>query len=329
MKSLHQKKKLKIILAGNNRAAINVLDFLLTQKIALVKHMVVVPYRKKVHSWHDSLYDFAKSKKLKLVFHPRDINHPSFIAKIKKFAPDYIISVYYDQIFSKELINIPKYGCINIHPSLLPHYRGVSPLIWAIINGEKETGVTIHYINEEIDKGDIISQERIKISPSDTGYTLHLKAADKIKTMFIKLFRKLIENPKPKGRKQRGIGSYYSKKSPQKNLINWSDSATNIHNIVRALTKPLPGAYTYFNYRKCYIWQTKLFNTKIPISSKINPGTLYFFPHKRKLLVMTNKNFLEIKKISYNNKEYSGLEFYQQIVKKSNQNFFTSKNVRP
>ena len=112
------------------------------------------------------------------VFSPEDINHPIWIQKIKKFAPDILFSFYYRNMVTSEILDIPPSGCLNLHGSLLPKYRGRCPINWVLVNGETETGVTLHYMTPRADDGDIVCQKKIPISDTDTARTLHDKAAN-------------------------------------------------------------------------------------------------------------------------------------------------------
>lgn len=106
------------------------------------------------------------------VYEPADVNAPAFLDTLRDLSPDLIISVSTPQIFRDDLIELPAYGCINVHSSLLPNYRGILPTFWVLANGEQETGVTVHYISKDIDEGDIILQEKVPIAPEETLHSL-------------------------------------------------------------------------------------------------------------------------------------------------------------
>lgn len=106
------------------------------------------------------------------LYEPHDVNDPGFLDRLRELSPDLIVSVSPPQVFRESLIELPALGCINVHSSLLPKYRGVLPTFWALANGEQETGVTVHYISRKIDQGEIILQKRVKISPEETLHSL-------------------------------------------------------------------------------------------------------------------------------------------------------------
>ncbi len=300
---------MKIVLLGNNKAAINVLSILLKRDDDL---LIFTPYKKKIHSWHDSLYDYAISKGITETYNSKDINSPPCVDKIKRFQPDYLISVYYDQIIKDDIISSPKKCCINIHPSLLPKYAGTSPLIWAIINGEEKTGVTIHQLMRKVDMGDVFMQEEIPITPDNTGYNLHLETADKVKEMFehfILNIGELIDNAKP----QIGKRTYYSYKHPRKNHITGHDSAKNINNIVRALTQPLPGAYMMYQEKNLYLWDCSIVKD-IRHREKTSIGDLFTSPNKKHLYVKCLDGFIEIENLNYYESDMTGKEFIKRFL---------------
>ena len=169
------------------------------------------------------------------------------IDDIAELQPDYILSVYYRKIFPKKLLSIPKDGCINIHPSMLPEYRGPVPTAWAIMNGETEFGITLHLMDEGIDTGDILVQEIFEIGEEETGYELYTRGMDLGAKMLDKhiedvLYGRVIATP------QKGIGSYYGKLKG-KHTINWRDKAENIKNMIRIHAFPYNSAETIlFNH---------------------------------------------------------------------------------
>lgn len=127
--------------------------------------------------WFQSVAELAANQNI-LVFAPNNINHPIWVRRIKEIKPDIIFSFHYRRNVSQEILNIPPNGCISLRASLLPKYRGKCPINWVLVNGEKETGVTLHYLTTNLDDGDIVCQEKIEISDTDTAKSLHEKAAE-------------------------------------------------------------------------------------------------------------------------------------------------------
>ncbi len=206
--------------------------------------------------WFGSVAELAASKGIP-VFAPEDINHPLWVSKIKKMKPDVIFSFYYRDMVKKAILDIPSKGCINLHGSLLPKYRGRVPINWAIINGEKETGVTLHYMVEKADAGDIIAQEKVKIDDKDTAKTLHDKCVVAAEKMLAKALP-TIKTGKVKAVKQdEAKATCFGGRGPEDGEIDWSKSATEVRNLIRSVTRPYPGAYSFIGDRKVIIWEAK------------------------------------------------------------------------
>ena len=219
--------------------------------------------------WFESVAELASQKGLPL-YAPDDINHPLWIAKIGKMKPDFIFSFYYRNMIGKELLSIPAKGCINLHGSLLPKYRGRCPINWAVINGEKETGVTFHYMTEKPDTGDILAQEKFPIGPNDTARDVHenaAKAAAKLlRAALPKLKKGLLKGVKQDEKK----ATYFGGRKPADGLIDWSRSASEIRNLVRGVMRPYPGAFSYLGEKKYLFWEV----AEAKNAQKAFPGTV-------------------------------------------------------
>ena len=180
------------------------------------------------------------------ILQPSKMRDEEIISEIKKINPDLIVVVAYGKIIPKEIIEIPKYGIINVHSSLLPKYRGASPIHSAVINGDKETGVSIMYIEETLDSGDVILKEYCTIEEEDTLGTLH----DKLKKIGAKGLEKaidLIESGKVIAEKQdESLVTFVKPISKEQEIIDWSDTKENIYNKIRGLN-PFPGALSYYD----------------------------------------------------------------------------------
>ncbi len=191
-------------------------------------------------AWNYSLAAFAKEKELPIL---KRID----LTQIKRLAPDYIISIQYDKILKKELITIPKVGCINLHFSPLPTGRGCRPIPWAIINAEK-AGVTLHWIDEGVDTGPIISQLSWDVEASDTAYSLYMKAVQKGEELFKQSLAKLVSKKLPSKKQGKSGVSYYTAKTLLPQWIDWSASGEKISSVIRANDFPgYLGAKTTYN----------------------------------------------------------------------------------
>lgn len=190
------------------------------------------------------------------IYQPKDISDYRVIKKIKELKPDLIVVVAYGAILKRPLLELPSLGCINIHPSLLPHYRGPCPIEWAIMRGEAVTGVTCIYMNEEMDTGDIIIQQKLSISISDTKAALSEKLSRLGAGLLSEVLARFKEG-KVKAYPQEGEVSYAPFIKKDDCRIDWEKSALDIYNLVRALS-PHPGARTCVDGRKLIIWETAL-----------------------------------------------------------------------
>ncbi|MBR7105299.1 MAG: bifunctional UDP-4-amino-4-deoxy-L-arabinose formyltransferase/UDP-glucuronic acid oxidase ArnA [Lentisphaeria bacterium] len=210
--------------------------------------------------WFDSVAECASKYGIP-AFAPEDINHPVWVNRIKAMEPDFIFSFYYRSLLKSELLNTPRLGCINLHGSLLPKYRGRVPINWAIINGEKETGVTLHYMTEKADAGDMIAQERIEITPCDNAKTVFTKAVDAAKKMLKATLPLIRDGKAPRMPQNHDEATVFRGRTPADGEINWNKSAEEINNLIRAVTKPYPGAFSFLGDRKCFIWSAKVLDS--------------------------------------------------------------------
>lgn len=182
----------------------------------------------------------------------------NYTSYIRNLDIDLIVVCGYKYIIPNEIFDIPEFRTINIHPSYLPAYRGQHVVNWAIINGEKETGVTIHYIDEGIDTGDIIVQKKVPISSEDNAKTLHDKIYDVVCELVMSVMHCIASGKQIKGKKQDDTkASYYRPRVPDDGKIDWNKSGVEIYDLIRALVKPWPGAYGYIKGNKIVIWGAK------------------------------------------------------------------------
>lgn len=219
--------------------------------------------------WFDSVANLASSHGIP-VYAPDSINHPVWVNKIKEIAPDIIFSFYYRDLVKKEILDIPKHGCLNMHGSLLPKYRGRVPINWALINGEKETGVTLHYMVEKADAGDIVGQEKIAIDDNDTAKTIHLKARDATTKLLNELLPAVKTGNAPRTPQNDSDATKFGGRKPADGEIDWKKTACEIRNLVRAVTYPYPGAFSFMGDRKCLIWSVSLAENP----DALRPGTV-------------------------------------------------------
>ncbi|TAI82960.1 bifunctional UDP-4-amino-4-deoxy-L-arabinose formyltransferase/UDP-glucuronic acid oxidase ArnA [Pectobacterium versatile] len=197
------------------------------------------------------------------VFAPEDINHPLWVNRIRELAPDVIFSFYYRTLLSDDILQLPAFGAFNLHGSLLPRYRGRAPVNWVLVNGETQTGVTLHKMVSRADAGDIVAQSVVAIDDDDTALTLHGKcrtAAAALLAQQLPLIRsrEITLTPQDESR-----ASYFGRRTAGDGLIDWHKSAREINNLIRAVTEPYPGAFTFLGERNVTIWRARVVKDKI------------------------------------------------------------------
>lgn len=180
------------------------------------------------------------------VYQPARIKDEEAVRKLSECAADIFVVAAFGQILSKEILDMPRYGCINVHASLLPKYRGASPIQWAIMSGEAESGVTIMQMNEGLDTGDMISKVKVPILPSDTGESLHDKLAAEGARLLADTLVSIEAGTAERTPQTGDTGSYAKLLTKQMGKLDFNRSAVELERLVRAFT-PWPGTYTYVN----------------------------------------------------------------------------------
>lgn len=188
------------------------------------------------------------------VFQPLRIKDPDFIELLRGLSPDVIVVVAYGRILPLEILSIPVFGCINVHASLLPKYRGAAPIHWAVINGEKETGITTMYMDEGMDTGDMILKESVLIHEEDTVGTVHDRLALVGSQLLVETLQLIYRGQAPR-HPQKGIPSYAPMLKTEDERICWGRPALEIFNHVRGMN-PWPGAHTKLRGRVLKLWGT-------------------------------------------------------------------------
>lgn len=220
--------------------------------------------------WADSVAELAAEHNIP-VYTPDNINHPLWVERIQKMKPDIIFSFYYRDLIKNSILEIPKHGCINLHGSLLPKFRGRAPINWALIKGEKETGGTLHYMTEQADAGDIIAQCPFPIDHDDTALTVHHKLVEAVGPMLDQYLPVILKDAVKRVPQNSTEATTFGRRQSADGLIDWQQSNTEIRNLIRAVTHPFPGAFTFSRQSKVLIWKTKLSDVK-PNGKK--PGTV-------------------------------------------------------
>ena len=276
--------------------------------------------------------EFALEKNLKIYQPTKVRNNTEFIEEIKALNPDLLCVVAYGKILPKEVLDIPKYGAINVHGSLLPRYRGAAPIQWAVLNGDKKTGITTMFMDIGMDTGDMILKEETEIGEDETtgelwerlskiGAKLLVKTIGKIETIPDKENKTLEEIKKLVGAEKQGenftLAPMLEKEMAK---IDWNKTSSEIKNLVRGLN-PIMGAYSFLNGKKIKFWKIdimpieeleKIFPEIKEYESrmkKLESGTITFADNKKGIFIKTGDSFIKVlelqgensKKMDYKN----------------------------
>jgi UDP-4-amino-4-deoxy-L-arabinose formyltransferase/UDP-glucuronic acid dehydrogenase (UDP-4-keto-hexauronic acid decarboxylating) len=185
-------------------------------------------------------------------------------------APDILFSFYYRSMVKPALLDIPPAGCLNLHGSLLPRYRGRCPVNWVLVNGETETGVTLHHMTAAPDAGDIVSQKSVAISAEDTARSLHEKLARAAGELLDEILPRIKNGTAPRTPQDAAEATYFGGRRPADGEIDWSRAPHQVRNLVRAVTRPYPGAFSHLGDKKCLFWAV----STAPGGSNVPAGTI-------------------------------------------------------
>jgi methionyl-tRNA formyltransferase len=211
-------------------------------------------------NWFESVKNLALQNNIP-VFTPESLS-PADIDNIRKIAPQIILSVYYRSLLPAEVLKLALRGAYNIHGSYLPKYRGRAPVNWVLVNGESETGATLHHMTARADAGDIVEQEKVKIAFEDDAFSL-TKKVSAAAVGIIKRALPLLENgPAPARPQDMAQSTRFGRRTPADGRINWAWDALKIYNLIRAVTKPFPGAFAQVDGKEIIIWRAKPLDKK-------------------------------------------------------------------
>ncbi|BCS56105.1 formyltransferase [Geobacter sp. SVR] len=223
-----------------------------------------------------------------------EINAPENVERVRELAPDFLFSFYYRSMIKPEVLEIPRKGALNLHGSYLPKYRGRVPVNWAVINGETETGATLHYMVEKPDAGEIVDQERVPILFTDTAQDVFHKVTDAAVEVLSRSWPLLREEKAARVPMDLSAGSYFGGRKPADGRIDWSRSAVEIYNLVRGVTHPYPGAFAHLDGRKVTVWSAR------PMEGNGEPGCIMSLDP---LVVGTGKGLLELRSLQVEGEE--------------------------
>ena len=287
----------KIVFMGTPDFAVPCLDMLISQGYD-VAAVVTQPDRPKGRG-QKLAFSPVKARAIEYglkVLQPERIKEPASIDQIASFNPDLIIVVAFGQFLPKTLLDLPQLGCINVHASLLPYYRGAAPIHWAIINGEKVTGVTTMFMDIGMDTGDMILKTEVPIHVNNTTGQLHDILSGLGAQVLKETIAAILTRNAPRNPQNKDLATYAPLLTREIEKINWNNSAEQIHNLVRGLN-PWPGSYCQHNGKTLKVWETNVANT----TSIGQPGKIHKITQSG-ILVETGKGIIELLTVQPENK---------------------------
>ncbi|WP_312606047.1 bifunctional UDP-4-amino-4-deoxy-L-arabinose formyltransferase/UDP-glucuronic acid oxidase ArnA [Kosakonia cowanii] len=192
------------------------------------------------------------------VYAPDDVNHPLWVDRIAEMKPDVIFSFYYRNLLGEAILNSARIGAFNLHGSLLPAYRGRAPLNWVLVNGETQTGVTLHRMISRADAGAIIAQQAVEIADADDALSLHRKLTESAKHLLEGALPTLKSGTFSETAQDESKASYVGRRTPEDGRLEWEKPAQTLHNLVRAVSDPWPGAFSFVGTHKFIVWKSRV-----------------------------------------------------------------------
>lgn len=204
------------------------------------------------------------------VYAPEDVNHPLWVDRIRAMAPEVIFSFYYRNLIGNDILGLAPKGAFNLHGSLLPKYRGRAPLNWVLVNGEKETGVTLHRMVQRADAGDIVAQQAVAITDTDAALSLHRKLCSASQMLLGDILPKIRSGQTQERVQDETQATYVGRRTPEDGRLDWEKPAQVLHNLVRAVSDPWPGAFGFVGTCPFIVWTSRVRND-LPAAK---PGTV-------------------------------------------------------
>ena len=220
--------------------------------------------------WFGSVYDLARSRGLTVLTPERLAPEEE---RIRSLAPDLIFSFYYRALIPEPILNLAPLGAFNMHGSLLPRYRGRACVNWAILNGEAETGVTLHRMTARADRGRIVDQAAVPIGPDDTAHDVFLKLIPRAGEVLCRSLPAILAGWAEGVEQDESRATTFGRRRPSDGLMDWSKSARALHDLVRAVAPPFPGAFTFWEGRKLLVWRTRVLDAGADCGTAV-PGTV-------------------------------------------------------
>lgn len=304
---------MKIVLFGHQNWGLEAIRTIIETKHELVyvyTHPIDMDKHEKI--WYDSLS--VECEKLKIPFEEKSSLNETDVENIKKLNPDVIFSIGWRRLLPSSIFKIPKHGTINFHDGLIPDYKGFAPINWAIINGEQEVGLTVHYIDEHADTGDIILQNKLPVEKEETAYDVYKKLLDFTQPMLTQVLQQIDDSSlRTISQKTLSSGFFCSRRFPHDGKIDWKENRLMIHNLIRALSDPYPNAFFYADDTQIFVKHAKL----VDIDFRGPPGRICSINNDG-IIITCGSNHLEnqsllVTKIQINDKVLSPKDFFKKL----------------
>lgn len=302
---------MRIIFMGTPEFAVPVLESLINSRHEVVA-AVTQPDRPKGRGKN---MQFSPVKECALahnipVMQPVNVSVPEVIDELRAYEPELIVVVAFGQFVTKKIREMPKYGCINVHASLLPKYRGAGPIQWAVINGEKESGVTTMYMCREIDKGDMLLKDTVTLDPKETGDSLHDKLSMMGGPLLLKTIDQLEDGSAVRIPQCEEESTYAPKLEKTMGNIDWTMDADRIERLVRGLNS-WPGTFTKIHGKTVKIWDCDVVRqeTLTENQAAATPGTV-IVSEKDQLIVKAGNGALSLRMLQPEGKKNMTVDAY-------------------
>lgn len=236
------------------------------------------------------------------VYQPEKVRDPESVSIIRDLKPDVIVVVAFGQLLPREILDIPPYGCINVHASLLPKLRGAAPIQWAVINGEAKTGITTMYMAEKLDAGDMLLKEEVKIGPEETGGSLHDKLSALGGSLLLKTLSQLEKGTAVRVKQDESQSTYAGMLKKELGKLDFTKSAKELERLIRGCN-PWPSAYTSLEGRTLKIWKACVEEW----DSNSQPGQIVKV-EKEAFLVQTGQGILAVRELQLEGKKRMSAE---------------------
>ena len=287
---------MKVLFFGNHTVGVKVLEAI--QETEEVVGVIAHPADSEDGVRYASVYDYAVKNGRKVI--RSKASDPLVLSFVLDCMPDLIVIADYRYLLPESILALAKLGAVNFHPSILPKYRGRAPINWAILKGEKELGLTVHFVDRGVDTGDIIAQEQLVLSEAqDVGDALEM-----LYPIYSSLARAVLQYFRQGNvpRHPQNLGHYntYPARKPEDGLVDWNQPATSVLNLIRAVAFPYPGAFTTLAGKKIIIWHARRVDSCRPLITRGVPGQIITI-ELGELMIQCVDYILALDKVEYDN----------------------------